>query len=92
MVAGGSTLGKALGKEGPVRLCLACMCGCAGVKYPSSGVLFELFTEIKEDLEDLNKEIKKTANRIRGKLKCKSAFLGTGGCGPWYLSLDFYYS
>ncbi|EGW11897.1 Syntaxin-2 [Cricetulus griseus] len=39
------------------------------VKYPSSGVLFELFTEIKEDLEDLNKEIKKTANRIRGKLK-----------------------
>ncbi|KAK7829263.1 hypothetical protein U0070_012734 [Myodes glareolus] len=32
--------------------------------------------EIKEDLEDLNKEIKKTANWIRGKLKCKFAFLG----------------
>ncbi|KAF1621261.1 UNVERIFIED_CONTAM: Syntaxin-2, partial [Eudyptes pachyrhynchus] len=25
--------------------------------------------KIKEELEDLNKEIKKTANRIRGKLK-----------------------
>lgn len=62
-----------------MRLCLACMSGCAGVECSSSGVLFELFKEIKEDLEDLNKEIKKTANWIRGKLKCKFAFLGAGG-------------
>lgn len=29
------------------------------------------FKEIKEELEDLNKEIKKTANKIRVKLKCE---------------------
>lgn len=29
------------------------------------------FKEIKEELEDLNKEIKKTANKIRAKLKCE---------------------
>lgn len=52
------------------------MSGCAGVECSSSGDLFELFKEIKEDLEDLNKEIKKTANWIRGKLKCKFAFFG----------------
>lgn len=30
-----------------------------------------MFIEIKEELEDLNKEIKKTANKIRAKLKGK---------------------
>lgn len=29
------------------------------------------FVEIKEELEDLNKEIKNTANKIRTKLKCE---------------------
>lgn len=29
------------------------------------------FKEIKEELENLNKEIKKTANKIRVKLKCE---------------------
>lgn len=62
------------------------MSGCAGVECSSSGALFELFKEIKEDLEDLNKEIKKTANWIRGKLKCKFAFWGLVGCGCWYLT------
>lgn len=58
----------------------------------SSDASFSPFKEIKEELEDLNKEIKKTANRIRGKLKCKFAFLSAGGV--WTLvpfSLEFYY-
>ncbi|GAB1290215.1 Syntaxin-2 [Apodemus speciosus] len=39
------------------------------VRPSSSDASFSPFKEIKEELEDLNKEIKKTANRIRGKLK-----------------------
>lgn len=74
VVAGPSVLGKALGREGLMFLCLARMRGCTGVECSSSNALFEPFKEIKEELEDLNKEIKKTANRIRGKLKGKSAF------------------
>ena len=34
----------------------------------------ERYPEIKEELEDLNKEIKKTANKIRTKLKCELKF------------------
>jgi hypothetical protein len=67
----------------------ACICS---VKWSISHASFPPFKEIKEELEDLNKEIKKTANRIRGKLKCKFAFLGAGGV--WKLvpfSLEFYY-
>lgn len=29
------------------------------------------FKEIKEELEDLNKEIKRTANKVRTTLKCE---------------------
>lgn len=54
----------------------ACVCSAM---WSSSDASCSSFKEIKEELEDLNKEIKKTANRIRGKLKCKFAFLGAGG-------------
>lgn len=68
----------------PVLGLPACLCS---VKHSSSDASLSPFKEIKEELEDLNKEIKKTANRIRGKLKGKLAFLGAGGGvdGCWYL-------
>lgn len=72
---------------------LACVPVSAG-SASSSDASFLPFKEIKEELEDLNKEIKKTANRIRGKLKCKLAFLGAGGVWmvvPFSLELYYYY-
>lgn len=44
--------------------------GIINVGCRSSDAFF-FFKEIKEELEHLNKEIKKTANKIRGKLKCE---------------------
>lgn len=73
----------------PVLGLPACLCS---VKHSSSDASLSPFKEIKEELEDLNKEIKKTANRIRGKLKGKLAFLGAGGGGGRMLvsfSLEF---
>lgn len=43
---------------------------------------FFYFKEIKEELEDLNKEIKKTANKIRTKLKCEFKVLIM--CNHWW--------
>lgn len=45
--------------------------------------LFFDFKEIKEELEDLNKEIKKTANKIRAKLKCEFKVLVMFNPGWW---------
>lgn len=36
---------------------------------------YELILEVKEELDELMAEIKKTANKVRGKLKCKTVEL-----------------
>lgn len=49
-------------------------------------------SEIKDELEDLNKEIKKTANRVRAKLKCEfGVWAAWWACG-WssFFSLYFF--
>lgn len=65
---GEAHLGRHRGKKAGCSVLGLHACICS-VKHSSSHASFSPFKEIKEELEDLNKEIKKTANRIRGKLK-----------------------